>query len=90
MPGVGEWPEGRLELRPGQSLMLFTDGLFEGRTDQGRLGEEGLLALARQHATLPASEFVDTLIARAEALAADHGGLDDDLAVVHLTWDPSP
>ncbi|MFI8183537.1 PP2C family protein-serine/threonine phosphatase [Actinacidiphila glaucinigra] len=90
VPGMGEWPEGRIELRPGQSLMLFTDGLFEGRTDEGRLGEEGLLALARQHATLPASEFVDTLIARAEALAADHGGLDDDLAVVHLTWSASP
>jgi serine phosphatase RsbU (regulator of sigma subunit) len=86
VPGTGQWPEGTLELRPGQSLTLFTDGLFEGRTDQGRLGEEGLLALAGQHAGLPAPAFVDTLIARAEAMAADHGGLDDDLAVVHLTW----
>ncbi|MFJ5214312.1 PP2C family protein-serine/threonine phosphatase [Streptomyces sp. NPDC088354] len=87
IPGAGNWPEGRLALRPGQALTLFTDGLFEGRTGDGRLGEAGLLALAREHAALAAPEFVDTLIDRAESLAAGHGGFDDDVAVVRLDWD---
>jgi serine phosphatase RsbU (regulator of sigma subunit) len=88
LPGMGDWPTGRLELDKGGALMLFTDGLFEGRTGPGsdRLGEERLLALAREHGNLPAARFVDTLIATAENLAAGSGGLADDVAVVHLEW----
>lgn len=68
--------------------MLFTDGLVEGRTGVGteRLGEDGLLALARLHADLPAHAFVDTLIHSAQELAAADGGLADDVAVLHLEW----
>ena len=68
--------------------MLFTDGLFEWRTGPGseRLGEDGLLAMARDLAALPAAGFVDALIDRTEAAASGYGGLDDDVAVVHLRW----
>ncbi|OOK63945.1 CHASE3 domain protein, partial [Mycobacterium kansasii] len=39
----------------GHGLLLITDGLFEGYSGSGRerLGEDGLLALARSHAALP-------------------------------------
>jgi hypothetical protein len=33
---------------------------------------------------------VDKLIGHAEALAEDHGGLADDVAVVHLRWNRQP
>lgn len=87
IPGYA-WQAEEMVLPPGASLVLFTDGLFEGRVGPGseRLGEEGLLAVARQLAALAPAEFVDGLIDRAEAAAAPYGGIGDDIAVVHLGW----
>jgi serine phosphatase RsbU (regulator of sigma subunit) len=84
------WRDQEMPLPPGASLMLFTDGLFEGRTGPGseRLGEGGLLAMARELAGRPAAAFVDGLIERVEAATAPYGGLADDVAVVHLRWRP--
>ena len=82
------WPEQEVPLPPDSGLVLFTDGLFEGRVGPGRqrLGEEGLLAVARGLALLPPADFVDTLLDTTEAAAAPYGGLADDLAIVHLGW----
>ncbi|WP_229821333.1 MULTISPECIES: PP2C family protein-serine/threonine phosphatase [Streptomyces] len=82
------WPEEELTVAAGGALVLFTDGLFEGHIGRGRerLGEEGLLRLAREVAGLPPEAFVDELIERAEAHAESQGGLDDDVAVLHLRW----
>jgi len=83
---TGEWPADQVALPPGAGLVLLTDGLFEGHSGRGneRLGEEGLLELARPLASLPGTEFVDALIDGAESLAAEHGGLTDDIAVVRV------
>ncbi|MEV5729968.1 fused response regulator/phosphatase [Streptomyces pharetrae] len=88
LPGGARWPTAELPVPSGDSVVLFTDGLFEGHVSRGpqRLGEEGLLELARKAADLPPEEFVDRLIARAEELAEERGGLADDVAVVHLSW----
>nr|MDT0525788.1 SpoIIE family protein phosphatase [Streptomyces sp. DSM 41633] len=68
-------------------LVLFTDGLFEGRNGpESRLGEDGLLAMAQAHAQLPGRRFVDALVAGAAEGAAPYGGLADDVAVLHLGW----
>ena len=82
------WRDEEMLLSPGASLVLFTDGLFEGRTGPGseRLGEEGLVAVARELGDRPAAAFVDGLIKRIEAATAPYGGLADDVAVVHLRW----
>jgi serine phosphatase RsbU (regulator of sigma subunit) len=90
LPGVARWPVTSMPL-DGESLVLFTDGLFEWRSGRGpeRLGEEGLLALARQHGTLPPDDFVDALIGAAVEATAEHGGLSDDAAVVHVGWKPA-
>ncbi len=79
-----DWPQHELELPAGQGLLLLTDGLFEGYSGQGaqRLGEDGLLALARAHAHLRGPEFVDALIDGAQELARPRGGLTDDIAVL--------
>ncbi|WP_234439901.1 PP2C family protein-serine/threonine phosphatase [Streptomyces bicolor] len=86
--GMARWPVKELALPDDAGIVLFTDGLFEGRTGPGseRLGEEGLLELARSAADLKAEAFVDELISRAEALAEHYGGLADDVAVLHLRW----
>jgi serine phosphatase RsbU (regulator of sigma subunit) len=90
LPGA-RWQQEELPLPPGAGLVLFTDGLFEGRTGPGsmRLGEDGLLAMARDLAGLPAAPFVDALLERTEAAASRYGGLADDVAVVHLGWQAS-
>ncbi len=81
-----DWPADHVELPPGAGLVLLTDGLFEGHSGSGtqRLGEDGLLELARSMAALPGAEFVDALIDGAEELAQAHGGLSDDIAVVRV------
>ncbi|WP_328916723.1 MULTISPECIES: PP2C family protein-serine/threonine phosphatase [unclassified Streptomyces] len=87
LPGTARWPVTTLPL-DGASLVMFTDGLFEWRLGTGteRLGEEGLLALARRHRALNPDAFVDALIGAAEDAGAGHGGLSDDAAVVHVGW----
>ncbi|MFT4264067.1 MAG: SpoIIE family protein phosphatase [Nocardioides sp.] len=82
------WPVTELPMPEG-GLMLFTDGLFEGRTSArgDRLGEEGLLEAAQRLADADADAFVDGLIRHAQQLAEPYGGLDDDIAVVHLAWE---
>lgn len=66
--------------------MLLTDGLFEGHVGRGneRLGEQGLLELARSLAALPGPAFVDALIDAVEERAASQGGISDDIAVVRV------
>lgn len=92
-PAVGlesgtSWPEEELPLPSGAALVLFTDGLFEGRVGPGsqRLGEDGLLALARDLVAASPAGFVESLLDTTEATAAPYGGLADDVALVHLGW----
>jgi serine phosphatase RsbU (regulator of sigma subunit) len=82
----GEWEYHQVEWPEGTGLVLLTDGLFEGHSGQGneRLGEEGLLDLARSLAALPGPAFVDALINEAAERASAHGGLTDDIAVVRV------
>lgn len=80
------WPQHAMELPEGGGLVLLTDGLFEAHSGPGaeRLGENGLLELARPLASLPGPAFVDALIDQAEARAQAHGGFSDDVAVVRV------
>ncbi len=70
------------------AVVLFTDGLFEGRTSAsgGRLGEEGLIAAARGLLDAGSERFVDELIQHAQRASEGFGGMDDDLAVLHVQW----
>ena len=84
--GADGWPQYAMELPEGGGLVLLTDGLFEAHSGPGaeRLGENGLLELARPLASLPGPAFVDALIDQAEARAQAHGGFSDDVAVVRV------
>ncbi|MFK0127007.1 PP2C family protein-serine/threonine phosphatase [Streptomyces nigra] len=89
-PGQTDWAETELTLAAQDAVVLFTDGLYEGRTSYGRLGEEGLLRLAARHARLPAQLFVDALVRDASASARPVGGATDDVTVLHLGWNRPP
>ena len=84
--GADGWPQYAMELPEDGGLVLLTDGLFEAHSGRGaeRLGENGLLELARPLAALPGAAFVDALIDHAEARAQAHGGFSDDVAVVRV------
>jgi serine phosphatase RsbU (regulator of sigma subunit) len=82
----GEWPASEIELGDTWALMLYTDGLIEGRFGQSsrRLDTEGLVTLASQALGrgLTGQELLDTLVAEAEDL--NGGVLSDDLAILLL------
>ena len=87
---VGDWEAQQVDLPDGKGLVLLTDGLFEGHIGGGneRLGESGLLELARSLAALPGPAFVDALIDAVEERAQPHGGIADDIAVVRVERAP--
>ncbi|MFE9835516.1 PP2C family protein-serine/threonine phosphatase [Streptomyces sp. NPDC005551] len=88
IPGLARWPETELPAHDISALTLFTDGLFEGVVAQDRrLGEEGLLEVARKHMGLHGRPFVDAVVDEVAELTAAHGGLADDVAVLHLATD---
>ncbi len=68
-------------------IMLYTDGLVEGRRGRGSeiLGVPGLIELAAQSRLLPGTPvLVDDLLDRVEQ--AYGGTMPDDVAVVVLQW----
>lgn len=71
----------RVELRPGDLLLLYTDGLSESRRDGEELGSEGLIDLMRRCAHLPAQQIADRL-AREAVRLAPRGQLEDDVTLV--------
>jgi serine phosphatase RsbU (regulator of sigma subunit) len=91
-PGLGtvtDWTGSRVELAGSWSVLLFTDGLIEGRIGDGseRLGSEGLIELVTSIKTaepgLPDDQLLERLIDEVRKL--NQGDLDDDLAVLALS-----
>ena len=96
--GIGptmRWPSSEVELGTEWSVLMYTDGLIEGRigAGTGRLGGDGLIKLAEaQLAEAPAGagrqhrddELVGSLVEQVRVL--NGGELDDDLAVLALGY----
>jgi serine phosphatase RsbU (regulator of sigma subunit) len=85
------WPTYEIALPPEWSLLLFTDGLTDGRVGEGarRLGEEGLadvVAAARRTAGAEPGELVRLIVDRAEDL--NGGPLRDDAALLLISRRP--
>ncbi len=84
---VRDWPGIPIRLDGSWSILLYTDGLIEGRIGKGseRLGSEGLMDLIRDALGgpgQPGEELLDQVIDRVREL--NGGDLDDDLAVLAL------
>src|SRR6516164_3379051 len=84
---VRDWPGIPIRLDGNWSILLYTDGLIEGRIGKGseRLGSEGLMDLIRDALGGPdqsGDELLDQVIDRVREL--NGGDLDDDLAVLAL------
>jgi serine phosphatase RsbU (regulator of sigma subunit) len=84
------WPRTQVELGRAWSLMLYTDGLIEGRIGQGRerLGQDGMVELVRRRL---AEGLTGEGLLRAtvkEVRDLNGGELADDVAVVLLDREP--
>jgi len=85
LPGA-RWPRMQVELGREWSLMLYTDGLIEGRTGEGleRLGQDGMVEMVRRQ--LAAGLRGEALLRAAvnEVRELNGGELTDDVAVLLL------
>ena len=82
-----QWPHHEVELGPEWSLMMYTDGLVEGRIGDGsreRLGEEGMLDLVERRLADGArgEDLLDGALNDVRRL--NGGELTDDVAVLLL------
>ncbi|GAA0921058.1 fused response regulator/phosphatase [Streptomyces thermoalcalitolerans] len=84
------WPRTQVELGEQWSLMLYTDGLIEGRVEESgeRLGQDGMVELVRrQHARgLRGEDLLRETVSEVRRL--NGGELTDDVAVVLLDREP--
>jgi sigma-B regulation protein RsbU (phosphoserine phosphatase) len=73
-----------IRLEPGDTLLLYTDGLTEARTDDagGRYGEQALRAFAASIVPATAASVVTAVIALLDELG---GGVQDDTALLALS-----
>jgi PAS domain S-box-containing protein len=69
-----------LELGPGDSMILYTDGVTEARGLEGRFGQPRLTALLRECAGLDAEAIADRI--EEEVLGFQVGPLRDDMALM--------
>ncbi|MGW3679133.1 PP2C family protein-serine/threonine phosphatase [Streptomyces prasinus] len=86
------WPRTRVDLGTEWSLMLYTDGLIEGRVgDSGeRLGQDGMVGMVRRQLTegLRGEELLRAAVNEVRAL--NGGELTDDVALLLLDRVPQP
>ncbi|GGS76297.1 MULTISPECIES: PP2C family protein-serine/threonine phosphatase [Streptomyces] len=85
------WPRRQVELGGAWSLMMYTDGLIEGRVGTGgseRLGQDGMVAMVngRLEQGLAGEELLEAAVAEVREL--NGGELTDDVAVLLLGRDP--
>ncbi|MFC9930208.1 PP2C family protein-serine/threonine phosphatase [Streptomyces sp. NPDC127190] len=89
LPGA-RWPRMQVELGAEWSLMLYTDGLIEGRVGAGgeRLGQDGMVELIRRQLGegLRGEELLRAAVHEVRDL--NGGELTDDVAVVLLDRAP--
>lgn len=76
-------PSVHLELAPGDTLVLATDGFVEQSSTQGGMfGADAMAAVIREHAALPPKEIIDAIDRRVQAFAAGKEQADDMTIVV--------
>ncbi|MFI1031937.1 PP2C family protein-serine/threonine phosphatase [Streptomyces sp. NPDC020951] len=85
LPGA-RWPRMQVELGAEWSLMLYTDGLIEGRIGEGRerLGQDGMLEMIRRQLSEGLGGEALLRAAVNEVRQLNGGELTDDVAVVLL------
>jgi phosphoserine phosphatase RsbU/P len=78
-----KYEEDRLEMKPGDLIFFFTDGITEPENDYGEMfGEDRLAELLRRSAHLPEAEILEKVIAAAKQWGGKEELQDDMTALV--------
>jgi sigma-B regulation protein RsbU (phosphoserine phosphatase) len=81
LPGA-TFGEGQADLKPGDVLVVFTDGYIEAEDVEGReLGEEAIIACVRQHQGASADDIFENLLVTVFQ-HMEGGGFKDDVTLV--------
>jgi sigma-B regulation protein RsbU (phosphoserine phosphatase) len=76
------YSESVVNLRSGDILILYTDGLVEARnSDDQDFGLEGLERVVRANSGMRAHQICESVAGSVREYAADIGGLEDDLTI---------
>jgi PAS domain S-box-containing protein len=84
--GDPEFPQTELSLRPGDVLLLYTDGVTEAGPRKSQFGDGGFRALLRTLAGEPPERVVDAV--EAAVVAIQDGRPRDDIALLALARVP--
>lgn len=72
-------PQATVQYRPGDTLVMYTDGLIERRDEDIDTGLNRLTSAISEYSTMGAEQLADTLLAR---LGVTGGGRDDVALIV--------
>jgi sigma-B regulation protein RsbU (phosphoserine phosphatase) len=71
------FPEASVQLRPGDLLVAYSDGVTEPENDYGEFGEERLLQLAQENRHLPLERITEIVMAAVADWIGDNEQPDD-------------
>ena len=71
------FPEATVQLRPGDMLVAYTDGVTEPENDYGEFGEERLIQLVRENRHLPLERITEIVTAAVADWIGDNEQPDD-------------
>lgn len=82
-----DYPEHRLRLHQGETLLMYTDGITEaGNREQQMYGiERTLQSLAQVPSTAPTADYIERLLEDVDHFVAG-AAQADDITVLALTW----
>ena len=80
--GDADYETQRVQLQPGEGILLYTDGITEAENASGQFFEEaGLEEWLRRSAALPLSELIEGLVGEVQEFAGLHPQADDMTAL---------
>ncbi len=72
------WEQRTAQLAPGDTLLLYTDGVTDAQNEHGAFfGQGRLLEIAQAHASFPAHEVRDALLQAVQAFTGEGSQFDD-------------
>jgi phosphoserine phosphatase RsbU/P len=88
MLGIGQYEVRKVQLEPGDKIVIYSDGLSEAENVDGEFfDKKGLTEAIRAHSSLGCIEMLKQLTRAVEEFT-EHGVMSDDITIVVLEYRP--